>query len=266
MNLQETMPRLPIHAPAHFRIIAHRGASAYAPENTLAAFELAARMGATEIETDAQLSRDGQVLLCHDDTLERYGHGAQRVESMTAAALLALDMGAWFSPFLYGGARMMTLDALFHHFGPTFIYHIEIKGSAPGLEEAVAGLVAQYDLATQTVITSFRFDALAQMHAHAPNLRLGWLVDSSDTPTLAQARQLPLFQLCPRAEFVTPAAVAAARAIVPEVRAWGLTGSRAQTLERITRVLAAGCDGMTIDWPDWVVAHAQPTEQTGATP
>lgn len=247
------MPMLPIHAPANFRIIAHRGASAYAPENTLAAFELATRMGITEVETDAQLSADGQVVLCHDGTLERYGHGAQIVESMNLSDLLALDMGAWFSPFLYGGERMMTLDALLRHFGASLVYHVEIKGKAPGLEQAVADVVARHHMAEQTVITSFRFEALAQMHAVAPALRLGWLVDQCDALTLAQARQLPLFQLCPKAELVTPDAVTAARTVAPEARAWGLTGSRTETIARIRRVITAGCDGMTIDWPDWAV-------------
>ena len=71
---------LPILALPDFRIIAHRGASAYSPENTLPAFELAARMGANEVELDAQLTSDGQVVLCHDTKLERYGHGPQVVE------------------------------------------------------------------------------------------------------------------------------------------------------------------------------------------
>ena len=62
---------LPMPVPADFRIIAHRGASAYAPENTRAAFDLALQMGVTEVELDAQLTTDGVVALCHDETLAR---------------------------------------------------------------------------------------------------------------------------------------------------------------------------------------------------
>ena len=85
---------LPIPVPPAFRIIAHRGASAYAPENSMAAFALAQKMGIREIELDTQLTPDGVVALCHDRTLARYGHGAQAVEEMNWADLAALDMGA----------------------------------------------------------------------------------------------------------------------------------------------------------------------------
>ena len=74
---------LPIKDPPNFRIIAHRGASAYAPENTASAFQLADRMGIREVELDTQLTTDGEVVLCHDTTLERYGHGSAVVEEMS---------------------------------------------------------------------------------------------------------------------------------------------------------------------------------------
>src|SRR5690554_737210 len=93
--------QIPVTVPSNFRIIAHRGASAYAPENTLPAFDLALRMGRPQVELDAQLSTDGQVVLCHDTTLARYGHGAQTVEALDWATLSNLDMGAWFSPYLF---------------------------------------------------------------------------------------------------------------------------------------------------------------------
>src|SRR5690554_4570511 len=122
---------LPIPVPPHFRIIAHRGASAYAPENTHAAFSLTKRMGVTEGELDTQLTLDGTIALCHDGTLERYGHGPRVVEQMEWAELAELDMGSWFSPFLFGGERMITLDDLFATYSTDFTYHVEIKGKAP---------------------------------------------------------------------------------------------------------------------------------------
>ena len=73
---------IPIRVPATFRVIAHRGSSAYVPENTRPAFELAREMGIAEVETDAQLTTDGVVVWCHDTGLERYGHGERRVEAL----------------------------------------------------------------------------------------------------------------------------------------------------------------------------------------
>ena len=248
------MPVPPIVVPEGFRIIAHRGASAYAPENTLAAFRLAREMDATEVETDVQLSADGALVLCHDETLDRYGHGTRVVEEMDSRELLALDMGSWFSPHSFRNERMGTLRTLFETFADEFVYHVEIKGKRDGLQRELARLVDAFGLDARVIVTSFRLSALARMHAEAPRLRLGWLVERIDLAAAASAG-VPLFQLCPSAATVTPEDVAKAKSLVREVRAWGLSGPPARVRELIARVVEAGCDGMTINWPDWVV-HA----------
>lgn len=103
---------LPITVKRPFRIISHRGASAYAPENTWAAFQLALKMGVIEIELDVQLSSDGEVVICHDLSLERYGHQGY-VEAMSWPELSKLDTGSWFSPFLFHGEKPLRLHDLF---------------------------------------------------------------------------------------------------------------------------------------------------------
>lgn len=253
------MPNLPISVPPAFRIIAHRGASAYVPENTLAAFQLAQAMGVTEIETDVQLTTDGVVVLCHDRTLTRYGHGGQVVEELPWESLAALDMGSWFSPHQHHDKRMMTLDNLLTAFGDKLTYHIELKGhaAAPQLAAATHRLITNHRLQDACFITSFAYDSLAAMHTVDPTYRLGWLVQTIDEEILEKARALHLFQLCPKAEQVTKAMVEQARSVVTEVRAWGLLGETvarqaAEVQALIQRVLTAGCDGMTINWPDWV--------------
>ena len=90
-----------------------------------------------------------------------------------------------------------------------------------------------------------------------PSLRLGWLVQDMDDAILARAKALGLFQLCPKADKITQTLVQQARAVVTEVRAWGLNSdsvsSQAKEVQTlIHNLLAAGCDGMTINWPDWV--------------
>ena len=245
---------LPIKVSSSFRIIAHRGASAYAPENTAAAFRLAHEMGVDEVELDAQLTVDGKVVLCHDRDLSRYGHGPRVVEQMAWAELSALDMGSWFSPFLFAGERMLRLGDLFGAYGNRFIYHIEIKGEAAGLPAALRDVIAQYGLRERCFITSFSDTALAAMHAVDEFMPLGWLVREVGNEVLDKARALNLFQICPQAAHVTPEQVARARTVAPEVRAWGLSGNRAEVQSLIRRVLDAGCDGMTLDWPDWVSA------------
>lgn len=242
---------VPVIVPSRFRIIAHRGASGYAPENSWAAFALAYAMQCYEIELDTQLSADGQVVLCHDRTLERYGHGPRVVEQLTWAEVAALDMGSWFSPYHFAGERMLRLSDLFTHDRPGVVYHIELKGRAPQLPRAVAGAIAAARLDDRCVITSFSDTALQAMQAAAPHLRRGWLVDHIDEATVRRASELQLFQLCPHAEHLTAAHVTEARRIVPEVRVWGLNGNSATVAPILERVVAAGCDGATLNWPDW---------------
>lgn len=241
----------PFIVPPEFRIIAHRGASAYRPENTLAAFQLAAEMGITEIETDAQLTTDGQVVLCHDTTLARYGYGNQQVEAMAWPALATLDMGSWFSPYLFAGEKMITLDSLFETHQTQFTYHIELKGSAASLPRRVHETIRQFNMMPHAIITSFSYDMLVAMRQIDSTIRLAWLFRDLNDDVWRKAETLSLFQLCPLAETVEAAWVKAAHSVVPEVRVWGMRGSPAEVRDRIAMVVEAGCNGMTIDWPDW---------------
>lgn len=243
--------KLPFLVNPPFRIIAHRGASAYAPENTLAAFQLAVDMGVREIELDVQLSLDRRVVVCHDLSLERYGYPGL-VESMSWEELEALDMGSWFSPFLYSNERMPRLENLFERYGSRVTYHIEIKGRSPELPQRVCRLVDRFGLQEQVIVTGFSFEALKEIRRLSSGQRLGWLVNNLGREILSRSDELDLFQLCPHADSVTPEAVRAARAAVPEVRAWGIEGRPEDVLRLIQKTLDARCDGATLNWPDWV--------------
>ena len=107
---------MPLASPFH--IIAHRGASGYAPENTMASFRRAVDLGATEVETDVAFTRDGELLLFHDETLERTTNGSGLPEDHTLAQLLELDAGSWHDPRLnwdleYAGEKLIRLGQLF---------------------------------------------------------------------------------------------------------------------------------------------------------
>lgn len=114
-------------------IIGHRGASAEAPENSLAAFELAWQQGADGIEFDVHLSADGQVVVIHDDTVDRTSNGQGQVAKMALAQLQALDLGS--------EQQIPTLDEVFESFGRRFLYNVELKGFGNG-EDDLAFLVA----------------------------------------------------------------------------------------------------------------------------
>ena len=139
-------------APANgaVQVIAHRGASAYAPENTLASFALACTLGADWFELDCTLTRDGEVIVIHDDTVDRVTNGKGKVATLTLAELRRLDAGSWKSP-QFAGERLPTLDealalARDHHAG----VYIEIKPCADDgtLEAAITRLIGDHDSLT----------------------------------------------------------------------------------------------------------------------
>ena len=244
---------LPIKVRRDFRIIAHRGASGYAPENTFAAFELAVSMGVREVELDTQLTWDGVIVICHDRTLEKYGHGDRVVEDLSWDELSKLDMGSWFSPFRYSGEKMVTLGDLFQRYKDTLCYHVEIKGEAADLPQTLVAETERHGLGGYCIFTSFNYAKLAEIRKIRPKAKLGWLVDRLDREVLERAARLGTYQVCPAASSVDRVGVDGAREFVDEVRALGIRGrTNLETINLIRRVIQSGCDGMTIDWPDWV--------------
>ena len=244
------MQNIPITVPQCFRIIAHRGASAYAPENTRPAFELARRMEVREVELDTQLTTDGVVVLCHDDSLDRYGNGDHVVEEMCSAELRSLDMGSWFSPFLFANTPMLTLGSLLDDFGNDFVFHIELKGVAADLPAAVFALVEERNMLDHLIVTSFSFDHLQRMR-QISSCRLGWLVHEFSQEVLDRAAELDLLQLCPPARTVTRDLVEVGHRVAEEVRAWGVGGTPKEVRLLTCKIIESGCDGMTTNWPDW---------------
>lgn len=242
--------RLPLTVPKNFRIIAHRGASGYAPENTLAAFRLSEEMGITEIELDVWLSKDNHIVINHDGRLDRYGYPGLHVTELELEALLKLDMGSWFSPHLFAGEQMLTLEALFAQFRERFIYHVEIKEPLPGLVGKLLATIDVHGLENRIFITSKHIDALIEAQTSAPQIRTGWLVARGGflMAAIDRAAEAGLYQICPPAGDTDKAMVEAAHTKLPEVRAWAVRG-----IEPALQAIESGCDGFTINWPDWFV-------------
>jgi glycerophosphoryl diester phosphodiesterase len=120
------------------------------------------------------------------------------------------------------------------------------------LPEAVYRIIAAQGLQSRCIVTSFAYEALVTMRSLDPMLRLGWLVDTIDPLVLVKAKDISLFQICPHAGEIDREVVAKAHEVVPEVRVWGLTGKSPQVLKLILKAIDSGCDGITINWPDWV--------------
>lgn len=142
-------------------IIGHRGASAEAPENTLAAFALAQAQGADGIELDVQLSADGWPVVIHDSDLARITGRQGSVQSLSLAQLQELEAGE--------GQSIPTLDEVFETLGPNFLYNVELKTTAlrdNGLAAAVADRIQAHHVENQTVVSSFNPLAVRRVRRH----------------------------------------------------------------------------------------------------
>jgi glycerophosphoryl diester phosphodiesterase len=159
-------------------VIGHRGASADAPENTIAAFELALEQGADGIELDVHLSRDGQPVVIHDFTLERTTDGAGPVSELGVRELKRLDAGGWWDR-RFRGQRLQTLPEVLERFRERARFWIELKaGSAlyPGIEERVVSTIEIYDVLDRVLVQSFDLDAIARVRALNREVRVGALL------------------------------------------------------------------------------------------
>jgi len=232
-------------------VIAHRGASSYAPENTIAAFDLALQMGVRHIELDVELTCDGHIVVIHDDTVDRTTNGSGLVTSHTLAALRGLDAGSWFGAEFAGECIPLLDEVLARYKGRAHI-HTEIKGYSPYLSQRTADLIRKHGMEQQVTITSFQQVRLDEIRGYIPELPTGWLVVEVNEAIIGQARAMGLTQLCPRADTITPKLVGRLHAEGFLVRAWGVT-----TEALMQQVVRAGADGMTVNFPDKLIAYLE---------
>lgn len=162
-----------VHSESLF-VWAHRGASAVAPENTMAAFEAAAEAGADGIELDVHLSRDGLPVVIHDETLDRTTDGSGAVAARTAAELLELDAGSWFSPD-FAGEPIPLLSDVLAWAGDRLRLNLEIKSAHAG--KVVLETLNDFPGA-RVLVSSFNHKRLFRMRQLDAEIPLGFLVDS----------------------------------------------------------------------------------------
>jgi glycerophosphoryl diester phosphodiesterase len=164
-------------------IFGHRGASAYAPENTLASFNLALVQSADAIELDAKLSSDGEVVVIHDPTVDRTTDGHGHVSDLTLSDLRALDAGSFFSD-RYRGEKIPLLAEVFETVGKKIFINVELTNYATPrdqLVEKVCALVRKYGLERWLIFSSFFDSNLKKAEQLAPEVprgllaRDGWL-------------------------------------------------------------------------------------------
>jgi glycerophosphoryl diester phosphodiesterase len=256
-------PRRPFLAHEGTLFFAHRGGSALAPENTLVAFEKGLSYGADAIELDVHPTRDGELVVIHDDTLDRTTDGSGRVSGFTLADLRQFDAGYRFTPdagatypYRGHGITIPTLAEVYERF-PTTRVNSEIKEDFPGTEERLWRIIQTAQAEDRTLVASFlaaplkRFRALSQgrvaTSGSMPEIRAFVLAAYGHATRLLRPAYdaLQVSETYRGVPIVTPTTVRAAHRLGLAVYVWTVDDRRS-----MERLLGYGIDGLTSDRPD----------------
>lgn len=170
-----------VHNP-QMMSIAHRGASGLAPENTRSAFHKAVELRADYLEFDVHLSKDGELVIMHDERIDRTTNGSGYIKDLTLPELRLLEVGGLFSED-FRGESIMTLNELLEEFYNQVGLLIELKNpqSYPGIEEKVVALLMDYDDISSIIVQSFDVESMRKIHTLLPEIEVGILIHPSES-------------------------------------------------------------------------------------
>jgi glycerophosphoryl diester phosphodiesterase len=230
-------------------MIAHRGASGYAPENTPAAFHKAVELGCQMIELDVRLSADQVPVVLHDNTIARTAGDPRRVDQLTAAQLQQLDAGGWFAPE-FAGERIPTLAEALTLIPDTVVINIEIKPAGPGqnqlIAEQVLAVIEAHRAESRVLCSSFSHKVLWALRRRSLKLPLGYLVEGRlYAEHFTEVKALGAQAVILQAQATTPAVVRQAHAY--RVKVFPYTVNRPLQMRQLLR---RGVDGLLTNYPD----------------
>lgn len=234
--------------------VAHRGATAYAPENTIAGFDLAVDMKADYIEIDVQRSKDGELVLIHDTTVDRTTNGTGKVGNLTFEQLQSLDAGSWKSA-QFAGEKIPTFEEILDRYHVKVGILIELKAPElyPGIEEQVAEALKERNLDKpqneKIIIQSFNFESMKKMDQLLPIVPIGVLT-SNRAHTTPEALQ----EFATYADWFNPSYGIVTEELVNQVHSLGMQiGSwTVRSQEAADFLFEMGVDAIISDYPDYV--------------
>lgn len=234
-------------------IFAHRGASAYAPENTMAAFELAIRQGSDGIETDAHLTRDGRVALMHDERLLRTTGKDGLLCERSMEELRKLDAGSWFEDFFSTSGVPELCELLELAKSANILLNIELKNSEiryEGLEEKVLAELRRFNMVDQVIFSSFNHISMARVKQLEPRAQTALLYSDVLNRPADYARLCLSDGLHPDFRHMDAELVAQAHAAGLAVRPWTVDDP-----EHVRALVAMGVDAIITNDPKGVRAN-----------
>jgi glycerophosphoryl diester phosphodiesterase len=238
-----------LHPPDKTLVLGHRGASAYAPQNTLPAFQLALEQGADGVELDVHLSRDGHAVVIHDFTVDHTTNGTGLVADMTLEQLKALDAGGWMNA-KFAGVQVPTLDEVFAVMGDTAIVNVEIKADTVEIEQVVAAVITRHQMTERVVVSSFNPAVLKRFRQVMPEVAIGLLyVPMEGYDPREVLREMPHQAVHPYHEMIDESYMEWAKGAGYVVNTWTVNdGEKAVTLRDL------GVNAIITDQPDTIIA------------
>lgn len=232
------------------KIIGHRGAAAYAPENTFAAFNKALSLGCRHIEFDVMLSADGEPFVIHDESLKRTTNGRGDVGLVNADYLESLDAGNWFARRFRGEKIPHLSDVIKWLIFSNVNANIEIKpypGTAQQTTVAVLSCINRYwsNEKLLPLISSFNLDALQWCRTLAPEMPLGLLLHEWDENWLTLAEDLSCYSINLNRKIIKPERVMAIKEKGYVVLVYSVNRKR-----QARKLLGLGVDALFSDYPD----------------
>ncbi|MBJ8005109.1 MULTISPECIES: glycerophosphodiester phosphodiesterase [Bacillus cereus group] len=185
-----------IHQSNHIKNIAHRGASAYAPEHTIVAYTLGRQLKGDYIEVDLQMTKDGHLIAMHDETLNRTTNGMGLVKEHTLEEIKKLNAGSFFNKKNsnlakeeFEGAKVPTLEEIIETFGHNANYYIETKSpdEYPRMEEKLLEIINHYQINDKVIIQSFSEESLRKIHNLNANIPLVQLLSYKKAVQLTES-------------------------------------------------------------------------------
>ena len=153
---------------------AHRGASEYAPENTMSAFDMALELGANGIELDLQMTKDGKIVIFHDNKIDNKSNKKGEIKDYTYQELLNFDFGSWFDEKYKGEKIVLFEDFMKEVANKNLILAVELKEI--GIEEEALNIINKYYDKEKVFITSFIYEALSNVRKIDKDIKIGWLI------------------------------------------------------------------------------------------
>lgn len=231
-----------------FITYAHRGASEYYPENTLSSFYAGVEMGANGIENDIQRTKDGVLVVFHDDTIDRVTDGSGRISDYTYRELLQFTVkNEKYSRY----DKIMTFEEFLKYFAwRDLTLAIELKQL--GIAKEVIDMIDGYGARDKCIITSFKYDELVSAREYDKDFRLGYLYKGeTDGEMIKKLKAINATQACPKATDLTTKQLELIHQNGFECRAWGISNT-----EIMANAVELGVDaGMTVNFPDKLIEY-----------